>query len=449
MNTSSSEQWKRLLSARRLGKESAEAVEPGRSPFQQDFDRIVFSSAFRSLQDKTQVFPLADNAYVRTRLTHSIECASIGRSLGTGAGVAICRNRSLGGIQPSDVGAIVAAACLGHDIGNPPFGHSGEEAIRYWFTHSTLARELQQQMTPRECADFEFYEGNAQGFRVLSRLQMPDNYGGMQLTCATLAASAKYPGGSQRKYFHKFNFFQDDRDLFREVADETGMLLQEEFCWKRHPLAFLVEAADDITYRIIDFEDGHMLRIIPYEEVEERFLSVLGEEAPLLKSQLEKIADPDRRVELLRARTLGVLIRQIIQQFSEHLDEIAAGEWTTPLVEQIPAAGEMQKIIARSAEDIYTYRRAAEIEAAGYELTFGLLDTFVPAIEEVARERASDRSRKLLLLLPKNFWPLHSEKWRSSCYVRLLTLLDYVAGMTDSAAVTLFKKIKGISLPGI
>ncbi|MFA7232271.1 MAG: dNTP triphosphohydrolase, partial [Victivallaceae bacterium] len=216
-------EWKKLLSSKRLGKETPEKVAPGRSPFQQDFDRIVFSSAFRRLQDKAQVFPLAANGYVRTRLTRSMEVSCIGRSLGAGAGVFIAANHDIGNIQPSDIGAIVAAASLSHDIGNPPLGHSGEEAIRYWFCNSDIAKAMRRDMTAKQCADIERYEGNAQGFRVLARLQMPDNPGGMQLTCATLGAFTKYPvesyvrdlpGGVASK---KFNFFQLDRELFAEV----------------------------------------------------------------------------------------------------------------------------------------------------------------------------------------------------------------------------------------
>ncbi len=440
--------WSQLLSFQRLGKDQPKPLQPGRSPFQQDFDRIIFSSAFRRLQDKTQVFPLAEHDYVRTRLTHSLEAASIGRSLGAGAGVFICRHGDLAPLQPSDVGAICAAASLGHDIGNPPFGHSGEEAIRHWFTHSAVAATLQQTMTEHECADFRRYEGNAQGFRVLARLQMPDNYGGMQLTCATLAAAAKYPypGSANHK---KFNFFQADRELFRLVAEATGMRPRagEDFSWYRHPLAFLVEAADDITYRIIDFEDGHALKIIPYPEIERLFLAIIDDGDT--RNKVQQLHDPERKVEMLRAKALGTLIDQIIKAFERYHDAILAGELEQPLIHLIPAAPVLAEILQRSIEEVYTFRRAVEIEAAGYELTFGLLDTFVPALEEAAFGRASDRSRKLLQLLPKRYCPVDDPAWKGSSYLRLLMLLDYLAGMTDSYAVSLFKKIKGISLPGM
>ncbi len=273
--------WRKLLSPQRLGKKAPDEITPGRSPFQQDFDRIVFSPAFRRMQDKAQVFPLADNDYVHTRLTHSMEVSCVGRSLGAAVGATICARHDLGHIQPSDIGAVVAAAGLVHDIGNPPLGHSGEEAIRYWFQHSELAAEMKAGMTEKQQADIAGYEGNAQGFRVLSKLQMPDNAGGMQLTCATLAAFAKYPVESRVRNrpegvaSKKFNFFQLERDLFKSVAETTGLLplvnSNDDYCWCRHPLAWLVEAADDIAYRIVDFEDAWVMGILNYSEIEEYF----------------------------------------------------------------------------------------------------------------------------------------------------------------------------------
>ena len=173
-------EWKKLLSPHRVGSSRPGEISQARSPFQRDFDRIVFSSSFRGLQDKTQVFPLAKTDYVRTRLTHSLEASSVARSLGSAVGVHLCREFDMGDAQPSDVGAAVAAAALAHDIGNPPLGHAGEEAIRHWFTHSPVGKAMRDVMNDDEAADFEFYEGNAQGFRVLTRLEMPDQAGGMQ-----------------------------------------------------------------------------------------------------------------------------------------------------------------------------------------------------------------------------------------------------------------------------
>jgi dGTPase len=442
--------WKQLLSTQRLGKDKPEKPIPGRSPFQQDFDRISFSSAFRRLQDKAQVFPLAESSYVRTRLTHSMEVACVGRSLGTGAGVYICDKYKLDELQPSDIGAIVAAASLAHDIGNPPMGHSGEETIRDWFCHSAIGNAMSMKMTDEEQADIINYEGNAQGFRVLAKLQMPDNNGGMQLTCATLAAFAKYPieaidiDKSAGVGTKKFNFFNDDRDLFAQVAANTGLakLPGKNYAWCRHPLVFLVEAADDISYHIVDFEDGHKLGIIPYKDIQELFMNVINK--PELKKDIDALSDPILKVEFMRAKAIGTLIGEVIEAFKDNHKQILAGELDKPLVELIPSFEALRKIQQRSIDDIYTYQRAVEIEAAGFELTEGLLNTFVAAINDHAEnENPSYRSQKMIQLIPEKYRNINPD----SPYLRLLNLLDFISSMTDSYAVALYKKIKGISLP--
>jgi dGTPase len=448
--------WENLLSLKRLGKQCPDIIIPGRSPFQQDFDRIVFSSAFRRMQDKAQVFPLAENDNVRTRLTHSLECSCVGRSLGAQAGVLITKLTGIKDIQPSDVGAVVAAAALAHDIGNTPLGHSGEEAIRHWFCNSSIAKKMQKNMTRKECADIERYEGNAQGFRVLARLQMPDNPGGMQLTCATLATFAKYPVESYLESSissiatKKFNFFQQDRELFAEVAETTGLarLPGEDYCWQRHPLVFLVEAADDICYNIVDFEDSYRMGIIDFAELRNHFCEIIDD--PQVKRKAELLKDRNRQVEMLRAKALGKLIGEVSVAFEKHHDTILAGELNQPLIALIDSKAIMAKIIKRSIDDIYTFRPAVEIEAAGFELIKGLLDVFVSSINDIADngyEQASYRSQKLMLLLPDSYWK-NNVQADSKPYDRLLGILDYIAGMTDSYAVSLFKKIRGISLPG-
>ena len=453
-------QWKKLLSARRLGSAGTAAVQPGRSPFQQDFDRIVFSSSFRKLHDKAQVFPLSDEDNVRTRLTHSMETASIGRSLGAIAGVGICEKLGESRIRPNHIGEIVAAASLAHDIGNPPFGHSGEESIRYWFTHSPVAAELRKHMSSDEIADIDRYEGNAQGFRVLTRLEMPENNGGMQLTCATLGAVAKYPVTSSCKNRpqgvagKKFNFFHSERELFEEVAHTCGLLPNVSGDgWCRHPLAFLVEAADDVTYRIVDFEDGHLLNIIEYWELEMLMLKIIGDNGET-RERLKLIANERRRVEMLRAMTLGVLVKQLTKAFLEHEEAMLAGELDKPLIELIPAAKVLAEIYYISVEKIYTYRRAVEIGVAGYELTNGLLDILVSATEEYVDalkrgEKPEPRSWRLLSLLPASCCQKDNSLWMQSAYCRLQCILDYFTSMTDTHAVSTFKKMKGISLPGM
>jgi len=450
-------QWPKLLCSDRLGSSTPAGAEPQRSPFQRDSDRIIFSSAFRRLQDKTQVFPLADNDYVRTRLTHSLEVASAGRSLGTIVGAAIMERGELPGFHASDFGAIVAAAALAHDLGNPPFGHSGEDAIRVWFENSKVAQDARTMLKKNEQEDLARFEGNAQGFRLITRLQMPDNPG-LRLTCATLGAFTKYPIESlvpEKARIHegasskKFGFFQSERDFFTEVATRCGLLRRTPLhsWWARHPLAFLVEAADDLCYRLVDFEDGFRLGHLGYEEVRDRFVRVIGKEE--IQARAEQMREEKERIEFLRALAIGAAVQQTAERFLEKEDAIMAGDFDEPLIDGIAAGPELEAIKARSVETIYGTTRGVEIEAAGFAVLGGLLDDFVAAVSDVARrgKHASPRSRKLLRLVPEQSVGPGGEPDQSP-YQRLLRMIDFVSGMTDTYAVSLFKKIRGISLPG-
>ncbi len=449
--------WPQLLCADRHGESRKAGAEPQRSPFQRDSDRLIFSSAFRRLQDKTQVFPLADNDYVRTRLTHSLEVASVGRSVGTIVGSAICERDGLPVLHGSDFGAIVAAAALAHDLGNPPFGHSGEDAIRVWFESSAVAKENRASLKKNEQEDLARFEGNAQGFRLITRLQMPDNPG-LRLTCATLGAFTKYPieslvpnkaaihdGTSSRK----FGFFQSERDYFTEVADRCGLIRRTPMhaWWVRHPLAFLVEAADDICYRLVDFEDGFRLGFLDYDEVRDAFLRVIGDDS--LRARAEAMRAEKERVEFLRAMAIGAAVRQTADLFLKKEAEILRGEFDQPLIDHIPAGAELEVIKQRSIGTIYATARGVEIEAAGFAVLGGLLDDFVGAVSDLARrdKHASPRSRKLLQLVPEQAIGPNREP-DPSPYQRLLRMIDFVSGMTDSYAVSLYKKVRGISLPG-
>ncbi len=450
-------QWPKLLCAERLGSTRPAGAELQRSPFQRDSDRIIFSSAFRRLQDKTQVFPLADNDYVRTRLTHSLEVASVGRSLGMIVGTAICERGELPGFHASDFGAIVSAAALAHDLGNPPFGHSGEDAIRVWFETSKIAQDARMPLKKNEQQDIQLFEGNAQGFRLITRLQMPDNPG-LRLTCATLGAFTKYPiealvpdkvhtheGASTKK----FGFFQSERDFFSEVAQRCGLIrrLPLHAWWARHPLAFLVEAADDLCYRLVDFEDGFRLGHLEYEEVRDRFVSVIGDDGA--GARAEQMREKKERVEFLRALAIGAAVQQCAELFLAKENEILAGEYDQPLIDGIAVGPELEAIKQRSVETIYSTPRGVEIEAAGFAVLGGLLDDFVAAVSDVARrgKHASPRSRKLLRLVPEQSLGPNREP-DPSPYQRLLRMIDFVSGMTDSYAVSLYKKVRGISLPG-
>lgn len=448
--------WAALLSDRRLGQPAPDRANRPRTPFQVDHDRIVFSSAFRRLQDKTQVFPLAESDFVRTRLTHSLEVSCVGRSLGTRVGEMICQRHQLADLHPSDFGAIIAAAALAHDVGNPPFGHSGEDAIRHWFRTSRIAKETQRTFTPRQIADFDRYEGNAHAFRVVSVLQMADNRGGMQLTSATLGAVAKYPveshtGGLTDPYVgasaKKFNFFQAEKELFAEVAEQTGLIRRsaDAAWWSRHPLAFLVEAADDICYYLIDFEDAYRHDLIRYDEIRDRFLGII--DSPRTADRLSSFGDERRRIEFLRAKAIGKLIEEASAAFLERDAAMLRGEFDQGLLAVIGSAPKLEEIATRSRESIYSNDKVVAIEAAGFEVLGGLLDVFVESANDLAWNGAgaSRRSVKSLKLVPEQFIGPERQV-DADDYTRLLRLVDFVAGMTDTYAVSLYKKVRGISL---
>ncbi len=446
--------WNRLLSRVRLGLSRQHPDSEARTDFQRDFDRIVFSSAFRRLQDKTQVFPLSQSDYVRTRLTHSLEVSSVGRSLGTMVGDRVIRRHALKGVYPQDFGAVVAAACLAHDIGNPPFGHAGEDAIRLWFTTSTTGRRVLESLTEAQQQDFLRFEGNAQGFRIITRLQSPDNRGGMQLTCATLGAFTKYPRASRLTVepppgipFRKFGFFQDDRDLFAETAGELGLTPVAPDAWNRHPLAWLVEAADDICYRIIDVEDAFRLQQLGFERVRDLLLPLTGEPEHA-RQKMRHLTRSREKIEYLRAKAIGAIIDQAHQCFMDHEEGILAGNLTGELLDLIPAAAAMRALKDCGETQVYVSRPVVEVEAAGFEVLGGLLEAFVTTVDDLAAHgsHASPKSRMLIHLIPEQFTG-PSRQPAADLYQRVLAITDFVAGMTDSYAVTLFKKLTGISLP--
>ncbi len=448
--------WNQLLSRKRLGSDQASSASPARTDFQRDVDRIVFNSAFRRMQDKTQVFPLSQVDYVRTRLTHSLEASSIGRSLGTLAGEQIIARHALRDYEASDFGDICAAACLAHDIGNPPFGHSGEDAIRYWATHGDYGQRRVAILRDSEREDIQTFEGNAQGFRILTRLQNPDNPGGLQLTSATLAAFTKYPreawlGGSRFDGVaaKKQGFTHADRALFEEVAATTGLLRRHPVhaIWHRHPLAFLVEAADDISYRVIDIEDGYRLGYFTFDEVYALFWPLLRDHAQQ-QPRLERIRHPQQQVEFLRAKVINEAIRQALECFLDHEPDMLTGRYDTPLLDAIPQHREMEGLIDAARMRIYCAQEVVEIQAAGFEVISGLLDRFAQVLDDIAEhgKDASPRSRMLIRLIPEQFiGPARAPE--PDPYLRLLHLTDFISGMTDSYAVSLYKKVTGISLP--
>lgn len=453
---SSDVKWKRLLSARRLGTTVGTNARGPRSEFQRDFDRIVFSSAFRRMQDKTQVFPLAKSDYVRTRLTHSLEVATVGRSLGVLAGDHILRKYPSIGVEytPADIGAIVAAACLAHDIGNPPFGHAGEAAIQEWFRDADVGRVAVREFQPVQMNDFLHFEGNAQGFRILAKLQNPDNEGGMQLTCATLGAFMKYPrssfaplsskaGGASMK---KHGFVEDDRTLFEAVAEELGLAKRgAEAAWHRHPLAFLMEAADDICYRIIDVEDGFRAGHLSFGEVESLFLDLIDDKEVVQKAA--GIRTNEKRIEYLRARAINASIEQVARVFNDREADLVAGAFDEDLVARMQRASALAAFRSLGSTKVYRSRPVLEIEAPGFSVLGNLLEVFIRALCDIATNgnRASGRAKTMLALTPTQFLGADGRP-DSDPYQRVLKVTDYVSGMTDGFAVDLFRRIGGMEL---
>jgi len=405
--------WRRLLSARRLVDVAPEPYDVARSPFQKDFDRIVFCSAFRRLQDKTQVHPLSDNDYIRTRLTHSLEVASVGRSLGAGIGQVIAGRRRL----PAELGAaefghIVSAACLAHDIGNPPFGHRGEELIQRWFRDAPRGKAMLHGLTRAQRQDLLQFEGNAQGFRILTRLQNWRDKGGLRLTAATLATFSKYPrlvDDAQARDRHdagaqKFGVMQSEAEILRDVARETGLQPDGEGRWLRHPLAFLVEAADDICYTVIDLEDGFKLGKIPFDEAEALLLAVGG-----AHRRYQEIDEQARRIAYLRAKAIGELIGQVVEAFLQVEPQMLDGRYRAPLLEQVPGTAALAHITDVTARKVF-------VSDGDYERDLGA-DRVIQALMD-RTAMATDPGL--------------------TAYDRALAVTDRVSGMTDSYAMQQF-----------
>jgi dGTPase len=451
--------WDLLLSDDRLGIEKIHsAKKDGRSQFQKDFDRIVFSPAFRRLQDKTQVFPLPESDFVHTRLTHSLEVSVVGRSVGNLVGEKIIsRYPKLKNFYTQfHFGEIVAAACLAHDIGNPPFGHSGEDAIAEYFKNGNGKKFHDEIKNEKEWNDLTRFEGNAQGFRIITKLLNQDVTGGLQLTYATLSALTKYPKESLTDFekdnpkqlknvYKKFGFFQSEKNIFYHVAEKTGLQIinkNEKYLWSRHPLSFLVEAADDICYRIMDLEDGFRLGLLSFKETESLLIPLIHKRD--LKDY--KNRDDNEKVGYLRAKAINDLVNDVAEAFLQNEKLIIDGCFNEELINAISKSKPLKQIEKISVGKIYRHRSVVEREAAGYEVLGGLLDTFISAYNEHHNKNLSPKNRTIINLLPKRIF--YGENKNQHLYLRLLRIIDFVSGMTDSYAVSIFRKIKGISLPG-
>lgn len=448
--------WQKLLSDKRLGEPREAGRTRGRSPFHQDYDRVVFSSAFRRLQDKTQVFPLAKSDYVRTRLTHSLEASCVGRSLGMAVGLRLHERKKLPSyVDPSGLGMIVSTACLAHDIGNPPFGHAGEQAICEWFKGS--GEKFLAPLTNPEKNDFLNFEGNAQGFRILTRLQHPDNEGGLQLTHATLAAFSKYPTSSVEAHDKKLirgvsgkkhGYFYADKYLFSQVAEGVGLVPKSQGqSWCRHPLAFLVEAADDICYSIIDLEDGFRRGHVGFREAKSLLESLIDDSNVL--ARLKSFLDKQEKMGFLRAKAIGVLVGEVTDCFMRHEARLIKGDFDEELLAVMPTSKRdvVDAIKRIDRKKIYAAREVIEVEVPGFNVLGGLLEAFVAASQDVAQsgKKALAKSSILMKLIPDQFLGRRRSPHGSE-YERLLNVTDFICGMTDTYAVALYKQISGMSL---
>jgi len=425
--------WQPFLSNKRIGssKPATPLHEGSRSEFHKDYDRIIFSSAFRRLSDKTQVVPFPKSDYTRQRLTHSLEVSCVGRSLATSV-YEMVRGEIGGLVSQGDFEAIVAAACLAHDIGNPPFGHFGEKAIQEWAQRS-LNQQAFDSLTTAERADLTLFEGNAQSFRVLTRLQMSNRRGGMRLTAATLGALVKYPRPSDVtvSVYKKHGFFQDDAELFAETFQHAGRSTAEHGVYARHPLALLSEAADDICYAIIDLEDGCKSGLIPVEKA----LGILEK----ISSGCTGSSDmPDSdRLSMGRAMSINVLVNQCAEVFQTNIDNILEGSFQGSLIKQIPAAKPYAKAKKAAYQQVFNSERVLELEATGYRAIQGLLDILTTAALSDSPSSFDDHVRKLTHLKIND---------GMSAYQRLLACTDKVSGMTDRYCIELFRKLSGHAL---
>lgn len=447
-NTIDTMKWDKLISDKRFGLEHYHTPKPGaRNDFQRDFDRLVFSSPFRRLQNKTQVFPLPGSIFVHNRLTHSLEVSCVGRSLANEVAIRL-RPRYKNAPEILDslnyLGDIVAAACLAHDLGNPPFGHSGEKAIQAYFSEGAGMR-FKSQLSEREWQDLTHFEGNANAFRLLTHRFNGRRQGGFAMTYSTLASIVKYPFESMLAGNHgKFGFFSSEHDDFVKVADELGMLRitsgDGATRYSRHPLVYIVEAADDICYEIMDIEDAHKLKILQSAEV---IPLLLGYFSPERQEHIQKVMahvdDPNEKIAYLRSCIIGALVDRCAEAFAFHEEEILNGTFSGSLLDHI---NNLEKESYRQCENlswdkIYCASDVVEIELAGTRIISFLIDELVKAVTDPAL----NYSRLLLAKVPEQY-----EINAPTLYGKIQAVLDHISGMTDVYALDLYRRLNGMSL---
>ncbi len=441
--------WKQLISNKRLGQEYRHAKRhDDRTEFKRDYDRLIFSAPFRRLQNKTQVFPLPGSVFVHNRLTHSLEVASVGMSLGNDVAAQLVLKRpELRGTLFEQIGQIVATACLAHDLGNPPFGHSGEKAIQTFFTEGP-GLALQSQVSPAFWADITHFEGNANAFRLLTHQFCGRRPGGFVMTYSTLASIVKYPYSSQAvSKKGKFGFFESERENYLRIADEMGISQLSApgapLRFARHPLVYLVEAADDICYEIMDLEDAHKLKILSFQETEQlllEFFDEMGQKRIRQRIVDEHVDDSNEKVVYLRSCVIGLLEHACVEAFLAHEEEILAGTFQGSLIDHIsPEPREAYKRCARlSVERIYKSKPVLDVELSGYKIMETLMEQMVQAVMNPDRYYSQQ-----LIGRVSSQYAIHADDLET----RLMAVIDYIAGMTDVYALDVYQKINGISLP--
>lgn len=441
--------WQQLISSKRLGQEYRHTERhDDRSEFKRDYDRLIFSAPFRRLQNKTQVFPLPGSIFVHNRLTHSLEVASVGMSLGNDvARDVIRRHPELAGTLMEEIGTVVATACLAHDMGNPPFGHSGEKALQAFFTEGKGAR-LRQLLDKEFWDDITHFEGNANAFRLLTHRFCGRRKGGFVMTYTMLASIVKYPFASACAGEHgKFGFFTSESELFRRVADGLGMKRisaeGEPLRYARHPLVYLVEAADDICYEIMDIEDAHKLRILSFEETKELLLGFFDDdvrESILHRITDEELLDENEQVVYMRASVIGKLENVCVEAFLNHEQEILDGTFEGCLIDHIPERERQayHRCTETAFAKIYCSKPVLDIELAGYHIINTLMEQMTDAAEHPDRFYS-----KQLLRRVSSQYDIHS----ADLQTRIMAVIDFVSGMTDVFALDFYQKLNGTSLP--
>ncbi len=442
--------WHQLLSSKRFGlEEFHENNKDGRTEFQRDYDRLIFSAPFRRLQNKTQVFPLPGSVFVHNRLTHSLEVSSVGRSL-AGKVIHLSEEKYQKRELPdcfSEITSIVAAGCLAHDLGNPPFGHSGEKAIATYFSEGK-GQILKDKIPFSESQwnDFTHFEGNANAFRLLTHQFNGRRRGGFVLTYATLASIVKYPYSSAHSgEKQKFGFFLSEQDAFIRIANDMGLncLIDNPPKFMRHPLVYLVEAADDICYQVMDMEDAHKLKLVSTDEIKTLFINFFPEEKHVrIHETMHLVTDVNEQIAYLRSRIIGVLVDECARVFVENEDSILSGNFSGCLMDNVSenirkAYDACSKLAFKK---IYRASDVLEIELAGYQIISTLLDKLLDAV--LYPKKAY--SKLLLNRIPEQF-----EIYSPDAYTQIQAILDFISGMTDIYALDLYRKINGMSLPSL